>query len=122
MMKTLTAVPLALVLLLVLVGLSKFGTGEEIELRHRSSPPAAGSKEFTKVSSCFNLQALSSRSEQIERFIKNTDDCFRITSIVLPSQGSLKFHHPCPISKDEVDSTTGESDTPILEIGKQAMR
>lgn len=122
MMKTLTAVPLALVLLLVLVGLSKFGTGEEIELRHRSSPPAAGSKEFTKVSSCFNLQALSSRSEQIQRFIKNTDDCFRIMSIVLPSQGPLKFHHPCPISKDEVDSTTGESDTPILEIGKQAMR
>lgn len=51
MMRTLTAVPLALVLLLVLVGLSKFGTAEEIELRHRSSPPAAGSKELTKVSS-----------------------------------------------------------------------
>ena len=59
MMRTLTAVPLALVVLLVLVGLSKFGTAEESELRHRSSPPAAGSKEFTQVSPCFNLRALS---------------------------------------------------------------
>lgn len=42
-------------------------------------------------------------------------------SIVLTSQGSLKFHHPYPISKEELDHTTGESDTTILEIGKQAM-
>ena len=76
MMRTLTAVPLALVLLLVLAGLSKFGTAEEIELTHRSSPPAAGSKEFTQVSAYFNLRALSSSSERSQRFVKITDKCF----------------------------------------------
>lgn len=33
-----------------------------------------------------------------------------------------KVSSPCPISKEEVDNSTGESDTIILEIGKQAMK